>query len=90
VLLLVWKLRFNLFFYSPQKERPKDLMETIDNEELLFLSERDRLFFSRSLRDSDGKPFFKVIAAVEDFGEEEVEESPKFSQVVLKRSTSEE
>ncbi len=64
-------------------------MQPIDDEQLFFLVKLDRLI-SSVLVDGHRKPFLEVIAAVEDFGEEEVEKSPEFSQVVLKRGSSEE
>lgn len=64
-------------------------MQSIDDEQLFFLVKLDRLI-SSVLVDGHGEPLLEVIAAVEDLGQEEVEKSPEFSQVVLKRGSGKE
>ena len=50
-------------------------MKPVDDQQLFFLVELYR-FIACALVDGHGEPLFKVIAAIEDLGEEEVEESP--------------
>lgn len=64
-------------------------METVDDQQLFLFSEVDSFFLASSFGDSDREPLFKVVTAVEDFWEEEVEKGPKLSQVILQRGSCE-
>ena len=78
VLLLVGQFGVNFLFDSAQQERPKDLMQTVDNQQLFLLVQLNRVI-SCVLVDSHGEPFFEVVAAVEHLGQQEVEQRPQLA-----------
>jgi len=76
MLFLVWQLRLDFFLDSPQQERPQHLMQTVDDQQLFFFIQTHRLLFSSFFTNSNRKPLLKVIAAVEDFRQQKVQQSP--------------
>lgn len=56
-------------------------MQPFNDKVLLFLVELDS--FPPGARDRDRKPLLEVVGAVEDLGQEKVEQRPKLVEVVL-------
>jgi len=63
-------------------------MQPIDDQQLLLLVQLHRLI-ARVLVDGHGEPLLEVVAAVEHLGQQEIEQSPQLSQIVLKRRARE-
>ena len=91
----VGELLFDLLFDSPEEERAEHLMQSVNDEELFFLTEEGlHLSLIRSLAGLDfseghREPLFEIVAGVENFREEEVEQTPEFSEVILEGRTRE-
>ena len=61
-------------------------MEPVDDEEILLFGELAFLFLlSADLGQGETEPLLEVIAAGEDLGQQEVEQTPQLGEVVLQR-----
>mmetsp|Transcript_10985 Transcript_10985/g.36071 ORF Transcript_10985/g.36071 Transcript_10985/m.36071 type:complete len:799 (-) Transcript_10985:551-2947(-) len=85
---LVRKLLFNLGFAAAQKEGAKNLVQTVNDEQLFLVAHQGRIGVSVSRR-SCGKglvePLRKSARAGEDVGKEKVQQRPQLFEVVLDR-----
>lgn len=54
-------------------------MQSVDDQKLLLLSQTNWLFLASLLGDCNREPLFEVIAAVEDFGKQKVQQGPKLA-----------
>lgn len=79
---LVRELRFDILFQTSKQERTKHLVETLDNEQLLFFVEL-QLFLAGTRRKGTVEPLIESLDRGENLGANKVEESPEFGQVVL-------
>lgn len=81
---LVGQFRFHVLLQTTQQERAKHLVQTLDDQQLLFFVQadlvRDALVVERRV-----EPFLKALDTLEDLGQDKVKQRPQFRQVVLCR-----
>ena len=79
---LIGKLALHLALQAAQKEGPKHLMQTVDDEQALLFVHLHLLARGSERR---AEPLLKVHDGVEDRGQKEVEQRPQLRQAVLQR-----
>lgn len=79
---LVWQLGFDILLETTQQKWTQHLVETFDDEKLLFFIEIN-LVLNTLIRERCVEPFFKRLDAFEDLGQDKVEQGPEFGQIVL-------
>ena len=77
---LVGQLALDLGLFAAEEERADHLVQAVDDEEALLLRERHVVLLALEGR---GEPLVEGPGALEDGGQDEVEERPKLVQVVL-------
>ena len=96
---LVGQLLLDLALDSPEQERPENLMQSVDDEQLFLFTQLKRLLLvARHLRVghrvdlAEGlvEPLLEFVARREDLRQQEVQERPQLTQVVLKGSACQE
>lgn len=82
LLNLVGQLRLDILLKSSEEERPEDLVQTSDDEQLLLLVDVD-LVARSCVGERRVEPFVERLDRVEDLRQDEVEQRPEFGEVVL-------
>ena len=84
---LIRQLGLDILLETTQQEGSKHLMQTTNDEERLFFVQLN-LVGSTRVGEGCVEPLIERFHGIEDFGEDEIEEGPKFGKVVLEWSTS--
>lgn len=84
---LVRQIGLDVLLQSTKKERSKDFMQTANDEQgLLFI--QVNLLLTACIRKGGVEPLVERLDRVEDLGQDEVEQRPKFGKVVLRAASA--